>query len=170
MSMHKIELTEWEREGLELHRLPIGKPSQLSDTFRAGVQFATRKTNETIVDLAKRNCALQAKIDSLMLEFCPKEMTKEQIERWGENQVVGNINDYILKTSGGKYLDDFAKSVTHHHLFRQAGETDADFRMRLQSYGNLDYIRSSFELSGLKCADSTWKHIIKAAAYFEDNK
>ena len=46
--MHKIELTEWEREGLELQRLPIGKPSQLSDTFRAGVQFATRKSNETI--------------------------------------------------------------------------------------------------------------------------
>ena len=68
MSMHKIELTEWEREGLELHRLPIGKPSQLSDTFRAGVQFATRKSNETIVDLAKRNCALQAKIDSLTTE------------------------------------------------------------------------------------------------------
>ena len=78
MSMHKIELTELEREGLELHRLPIGKPNQLSDTFRAGVQFATRKSNETIVDLAKRNCALQAKIDSLMLEFCPEEMTQEE--------------------------------------------------------------------------------------------
>ena len=78
MSMHKIDLTEWEREGLELHRLPIGKPSQLSDTFRAGVQFATRKSNETIIDLAKRNCALQAKIDALMLEFCPEEMSQEQ--------------------------------------------------------------------------------------------
>jgi hypothetical protein len=88
VSMHKIELTELEREGLELHRLPTGKPSQLSDTFRAGVQFATRKSNETIVDLAKRNSALQAKIDALMLEFCPEEMTQEQIERWGENQVV----------------------------------------------------------------------------------
>lgn len=88
MTMHKIDLTEWEREGLELHRLPIGKPSQLSDTFRAGVQFATRKSNETIVDLAKRNCALQAKIDSLMLEFCPEEMSQEQIERWAENQAV----------------------------------------------------------------------------------
>lgn len=88
MSMHKIDLTEWEREGLELHRLPIGKPSQLSDTFRAGVQFATRKSNETIIDLSKRNCALQAKIDSLMLEFCPEEMSQEQIERWAENQAV----------------------------------------------------------------------------------
>lgn len=92
MSMHKIELTEWEREGLELHRLPVDKPSQLSDTFRLGVQFATRKSNETIVDLAKRNCVLQAKIDSLMLEFCPEEMAQEQIERWEENQVVSNYS------------------------------------------------------------------------------
>ena len=101
MSMHKIELTEWEREGLELHRLPIGEPSQLSDTFRAWVQFATRKSNEAVIDLAKRNCALQAKIDSLMLEFCSEEMTQDQIERWGESQVVstysnkGNINELL---------------------------------------------------------------------------
>lgn len=88
MSMHKIELTDWEREGLELHRLPIGKPSQLSDTFRAGVQFAVKKSNETVVDLAKRNCALQAKIDELMLEYCPEEMTQDQIELWEESQVV----------------------------------------------------------------------------------
>ena len=88
MSMHKVELTEWEREGLECHRLPIGKPSQLSDTFRAGVQFATKKSNGVIVDLAKRNCALQAKIDSPMLEFCPEEVTQDQIERWEESQVV----------------------------------------------------------------------------------
>lgn len=32
--------------------------------------------------------AKQAKIDALMLEFCPDEMTPEQIEKWGENQKV----------------------------------------------------------------------------------
>lgn len=30
--------------------------------------------------------ALQAKIDSLMLEFCPEEMTKEQVEEWSRHQ------------------------------------------------------------------------------------
>ena len=44
--------------------------------------------NEYIVQLSKEKCALQAKIDALMLEFCPEEMTQEQIRRWGENQVV----------------------------------------------------------------------------------
>lgn len=30
--------------------------------------------------------AMQAKIDSLMLEYCPDEMTAEQIKVWGESQ------------------------------------------------------------------------------------
>lgn len=40
MSMHKEPLTELERQGLENHRLPIGTPSQLSDTFRIGMRWA----------------------------------------------------------------------------------------------------------------------------------
>jgi len=31
--------------------------------------------------------ALQATIDRLMLEFCPDEMTPEQVKRWSDNQV-----------------------------------------------------------------------------------
>lgn len=30
--------------------------------------------------------ALQAKIDALMLEFCPDEMTAEQVEEWKSHQ------------------------------------------------------------------------------------
>lgn len=92
MGMHNIELTDLEREGLELFRLPIGEKSQLSNCFRTGVRFAVNKINKDIIELTKRNCALQAKIDSLMLEFCPEDMTQEQIERWGENQVVSNYS------------------------------------------------------------------------------
>lgn len=40
MSMHKIALTPLERAGLEVHHLPIGTPSQSSDCFRLGVNFA----------------------------------------------------------------------------------------------------------------------------------
>ena len=29
---------------------------------------------------------LQSQIDSLMLEYCPKEMTKEQIQNWEDHQ------------------------------------------------------------------------------------
>jgi len=47
MSMHKIELTALERTGLEVHRLPIGKPSQLSDCFRHGIEYALSYTSNT---------------------------------------------------------------------------------------------------------------------------
>lgn len=108
MSMHKIQLTDLEHSGLLEHHLPIGKPSQLSDCFRLGIQYATRNFNETVIQLCKEKGILQAKIDSLMLEFhcrrvpvseaqspscdqdCPEEMTKEQLEVWEDSQVVSN--------------------------------------------------------------------------------
>lgn len=40
MSMHKIDLSGIEHEGLKSHGLPIGKPSQLSDAFRQGMAWA----------------------------------------------------------------------------------------------------------------------------------
>lgn len=37
-------------------------------------------------ELEAEVAAKQAKIDELMLEYCPDEMTPEQIEEWGRNQ------------------------------------------------------------------------------------
>ena len=39
-----------------------------------------------LAECRSRIAALQAKIDSLMLEYCPGEMTPEQIENWGRHQ------------------------------------------------------------------------------------
>lgn len=39
-----------------------------------------------IEELREQLAAAQAKIDSLMLEYCPDEMTPEQIENWGKHQ------------------------------------------------------------------------------------
>lgn len=36
--------------------------------------------------LKKRIDALQAKVDSLMLEFCPEDMTEGQLNNWKLNQ------------------------------------------------------------------------------------
>jgi hypothetical protein len=49
--MHKIALTETEELGLTTHRLPIGKPSQLSDCFRLGVKW--QKDNSKEVEKVK---------------------------------------------------------------------------------------------------------------------
>lgn len=40
--MHKLSLTPLEESGLRAHRLPIAKPSQLSDVFRQGILWAQR--------------------------------------------------------------------------------------------------------------------------------
>ncbi len=40
MSMHKIELTKLERDGLNGHHLIVDAPSQLSDAFRLGIKWA----------------------------------------------------------------------------------------------------------------------------------
>jgi len=36
---------------------------------------------------------LQARIDELMLEYCPDEMTPEQLDNWGKHQVLARGND-----------------------------------------------------------------------------
>ena len=51
-----------------------------ADVFRKQRDFAERKIEE-----------LQAKIDSLMLEYCPQEMTEEQVANWGKHQVKSDI-------------------------------------------------------------------------------
>jgi hypothetical protein len=73
-------------------------------------QLRNQKINELVTnelagkaeDLDRENCRLreelaaarkdindkQAKIDALMLEYCPNEMTNKQIIEWGKNQDV----------------------------------------------------------------------------------
>lgn len=49
MSMHKVPLTELEREGLILHHLPVGSPSQLSDAFRLGMSWCAKHHSMIVV-------------------------------------------------------------------------------------------------------------------------
>jgi hypothetical protein len=44
--MHKIPLTELERNGLVAHGLDVGKPSQLSDCFRLGYRWNDNQLKE----------------------------------------------------------------------------------------------------------------------------
>ena len=41
-------------------------------------------------ELIKENASLQAKIDALMLEYCPEDMDTEQMIEWADNQVPGS--------------------------------------------------------------------------------
>lgn len=46
------------------------------------------KLKSEIEQLKKDKNHLQFKVDSLMMEFCPDEMTNEQIRIWEEHQQV----------------------------------------------------------------------------------
>lgn len=47
---------------------------------------------ERLVTASAEGASKQAKIDALMLEYCPDEMTPEQLEEWGRNQVPSASN------------------------------------------------------------------------------
>lgn len=51
----------------------------------------------------KSCAALQARIDALMLEYCPDEMTEAQLEEWGKRQVAVAKSDCdAIKASIGE--------------------------------------------------------------------
>ena len=50
-------------------------------------QKEVTRLKDTITELQAKLDAKQFEIDSLMLEYCPDEMTKEQMDSWGKYQV-----------------------------------------------------------------------------------
>lgn len=46
------------------------------------------------------NAAKQARIDALMLEYCPDEMTPEQLDEWGRNQVATRDREQAERGKG----------------------------------------------------------------------
>ena len=58
---------------------------------------------------------LQAKIDALMLEYCPEDMTPEQFENWENNQVVGRASgaDDLLRQlkANDDRIDNLSRSI-----------------------------------------------------------
>jgi len=63
--MHKVPLTSLEQEGLEAHHLPIGKPSQLSDCFRHGMQWVLDNLKSHWIDVSDKLPSSQKNIQVL---------------------------------------------------------------------------------------------------------
>jgi hypothetical protein len=55
------------------------------------VSVENHKLKREVDRLESSGDSLQAKIDSLMLEYCPDEMTKEQLAIWESHQRVNTI-------------------------------------------------------------------------------
>lgn len=52
---------------------------------------------ETLETLQRTVDAQQAAIDKLMFEFCPEEMTTEQLERWKKSQKPALLTTALLR-------------------------------------------------------------------------
>lgn len=66
------DLIERARKRAAIRRsIPRSEPDRIADILE---------------ELADELEASQAEIDRLMLEFCPDEMTPEQLEEWGKHQ------------------------------------------------------------------------------------
>lgn len=50
-----------------------------------------KDAGEVVAKLIAKNASLQAKIDSLMLEYCPNDMTEEQLTNWAKHQKVKTL-------------------------------------------------------------------------------
>lgn len=55
-----------------------------------------------LTDTSFRLEAVQAKLDAVMLEYCPEDMSKEQFDNWAKNQVVSQLGEEELAKSNAK--------------------------------------------------------------------
>ena len=79
----KVVTTQTGPEIMRLKDCPVGtKLYTLPPDAQAELLSLTEQLAERDAEIER----LQAQVDALMLEFCPDEMTPEQVERWGENQ------------------------------------------------------------------------------------
>lgn len=78
---HSMELDALARERDEL----LVENGLLENKVLAREAELWGETQE-ILAIYDQLAAAQAKIDSLMLEYCPDEMTPEQIDNWGKHQ------------------------------------------------------------------------------------
>lgn len=68
-----------------------------------GTVLSVLKDNDA---LKKQNASLQAKLDRLMLEFCPDEMDPEQLKKWAQHQVAVTGLDAELENRTRLQFDD----------------------------------------------------------------
>ena len=131
MSQHKKPLTALEEEGLKLHGLPVGTPSQSADAFRNGVSWALNNSSNIAEELAITEHTLSPYLEALL-------------STWPEHKVIkllklkvklchGIINSLTLALNGRPpivpyaYIDDKNRLVKiSGHVYFDGGFVDAN--------------------------------------------
>ena len=140
MSMHRIPLTDIEREGLKAHGLgrDIGKPSQLADCFRQGVKWGQDQERSR---LHAENTALQSGYDAARLEIASLQAEVAKYREplnpstyagcvvWAGNYRVmrlmseTEVRAWRFSCDPLKHLTDVCASELARFLAKQTGET-----------------------------------------------
>lgn len=140
MSMHRIPLTDIEREGLKAHGLgrDIGKPSQLADCFRQGVKWGQGQERSR---LHAENTALQSGYDAARLEIASLQAEVAKYREplnpstyagcvmWaGDYRVMRLMSETEVRAwrfscDPLKHLAEVCASELANHWKKQAGET-----------------------------------------------
>ena len=58
----------------------------MSSTDEQFEAYWQRRLDTSLAHVSTEVAALQARIDALMLEYCPDEMTPEQVANWAKHQ------------------------------------------------------------------------------------
>lgn len=111
--MHKIPLTDLEREGLEKHRLSIGQPSQLSDTFRIGMRWHEVNTQHRIAELEREKAGLVAQLKTIRNIFRSENLTQNEtaIALQKLASVIDMLPEQCLNQIKAKAVVDFVDMV-----------------------------------------------------------
>ncbi len=88
----------WYRECNEINQNLIEHINNNGETVYIEFRMSTPPPNHGWEPLytapqPDRVAELQAKIDKLMLEYCPNEMTKEQLDNWAKHQALVTTKD-----------------------------------------------------------------------------
>lgn len=97
MSLESIKRLRWLSKQLQAE---AGEQGIYQES--EGASYCCIAANE-LAEANARIQELEAKVDALMLEYCPELMTPEQVENWGRNQSICNANaDNYGKSRSGK--------------------------------------------------------------------
>jgi hypothetical protein len=64
-----------------------GSGDATSERVVFGTPLVLKAGDEVLMVMARRIVELEAQVDALMLEYCPDEMTDDQVRNWGKHQV-----------------------------------------------------------------------------------
>ncbi len=72
--------------GIAIEKLADALDPQRSKPFTGDILDLLEWAERDVLELRQQLAAKQAEVDALMLEYCPSEMSQEQLDNWAAHQ------------------------------------------------------------------------------------